>query len=215
MSVLHHSFQESAHIVVSLIAGEVEEMMAAQALENPDCFLSCILAGGFVRTFHQVADEFLLSIFVKKQIWDYNCETMPCMVKYSHWFFFEDAAFECDLPVMSVHLLFQILSWCVHGTQPRKIPSVCPEAEPVNAGMIRLAHEKEIPGVPDGWLGVHIVKIVLFRNFTERGAERLQVDLHFFADGIPGHGNEAGGYFPFPSILPVFRDHNHYVSHQT
>lgn len=143
MSVLHHSFQESAHIVVSLIAGEVEEMMAAQALENPGCFLSCILAGGFVRTFHQVADEFLLSIFVKEQIWDYNCETMPCMVKYSHWFFFEDAAFECDLPVMSVHLLFQILSWCVYGTQPRKIPSVYPEAEPVNAGMIRLAHEKK------------------------------------------------------------------------
>ena len=70
--------------------------------------------------------------------------------------------------------------------------------------MIRLAHEKEIPGVPDGWLGVHIVKIVLFRNFTERGAERLQVDLHFFADGIPGHGNEAGVIFPFPQFFQCF-----------
>lgn len=114
------------------------------------------------------------------------------MVKYSHWFFFEDAAFECDLPVMSVHLLFQILSWCVHRTQPRKIPSVYPEAEPVNAGMIRLAHEKEIPGVPDGWLGVHIVKIVLFRNFTERGAERLQVDLHFLQMAFPGTAMRLG-----------------------
>ena len=98
------------------------------------------------------------------------------MVRDDHRLFFQDVSFEGNVPVMVVHLPFQFLSWRGNGAEPREVASARPEAEPVDVRMIRLSHEKEIPGMADGGQDIHVVEISFFRNLTERGAEGLQVD---------------------------------------
>ena len=123
------------------------------------------------------------------------------MVRDDHRLFFQDVSFEGNVPVMVVHLPFQFLSWRGNGAESREVASARPEAEPVDVRMIRLSHEKEIPGMADGGQDIHVVEISFFRNLTERGAEGLQVDVNHLADGISGHGYEVRDLFPVPQFL--------------
>lgn len=53
----------------------------------------------------------------------------------------------------------------------------------------------------DGRQDIHVVKISLFRNLSERGAEGLQVDAHHLADSIFRHGYEVRGLFPLSQFF--------------
>ena len=126
---------------------------------------------------------------------------MPCVAGDDHRLFFLDVSFEGNVPVMVVHLPFQLFPWRGNGAESREVASARPEAEPVDVRMIRLSQEKEIPGMADGGQDIHVVEISFFRNLTERGAEGLQVDVYHLADGISGHGCEVRVLFPVPQFL--------------
>ena len=68
---------------------------------------------------------------------------MPCVAGDDHRLFFQDVSFEGNVPVMVVHLPFQLLSWRGNGAESREVASARPEAEPVDVRMIRLSQEKK------------------------------------------------------------------------
>ena len=78
-------------------------------------------------------------------------------VGYGAGRFFSDAAFEREVPVMFFHLSFQFLPGSGNGTESGEVASVHMETEPVDAYMVWFSHEKEIPGMADRSLDIHVV----------------------------------------------------------
>ena len=105
---------------------------------------------------------------------------MPCVAGDDHRLFFLDVSFEGNVPVMVVHLPFQLLPWRGNGAESREVASARPEAEPVDVRMIRLSQEKEIPGMADGGQDIHVVEIsssVISLNGAQRDCRWMRIIL--------------------------------------
>ena len=126
-------FQKKLHIIPFLMLREIEEMMAAQAEQDFRYVFSC--AAGiriFIRTGDQIADEFLPTLRIVKEI-GYEKAFPVFFVGDGTGLPSGNTAFERKIPIMLFHLFLQLLSGSGDRPQAGKIASVYMETEQIQS----------------------------------------------------------------------------------